>query len=777
MFCARSLILCFLFIAVASVQSQTRLNLSTIIPGSERVQLVNNGDFQSQGPAEDGEYPSPLGWNRMADMFTGQGVNLTLANGAVVALGRVDGGAGVSMYSRSVRLEPNTSYVLSAYMWNFGSPDNSVVTVVDLNDAKNEPQLYLSRDHSGADQGYFVFGTFNTADTGSNVVLRVFYDGRTGSGAAPEYFPVGAQWDNIALTRADEFIPPQPSGSGANMRPFVSICSPADGESLFVETVPAMLPLTANAADLDGTVTRVDFYADTNKVAQVSTSPYSVLWSNVSSGSFRLTAVATDDRGAATVSAPVFISATILPQPVSLRIESHGSSVLVSWPTSATASSLQCALNLSGASPWKVLTNAPVLAGAHHRVTLAQSNSPQFFRLGAEVDPSTLNRKLLMGYQGWFACPQDGSPINQWVHWFRRQNPVATNATFDFWPDMSELDPDELFPTGLTLSNGSPAMVFSAYNRKTVMRHVKWMKDHHLDGVFLQRFSSSLGDSAHFAFRNQVTGNARAGAEAYGRVFAMMYDISGQNPATLVRTLTNDWNYLVNTLRMTNSPAYVWHKGKPVVAIWGFGFTDRPGTPQDAQTVINFFKAAGCTVMGGVPTQWRTLKGDSQTNTAWAAVYRSFDIISPWSVGRYGNISEIDAFRQNQIQPDLVETRAKGIDYMPVIFPGFSWTNLNQGPFNQIPRNGGSFYWRQALNAISAGCTMLYGAMYDEVDEGTAMFKLVPTNARLPVEGSFVPLDVDGQSLPSDWYLRVADQASRMLRQEIPLQGQLPIRP
>ena len=65
---------------------------------------------------------------------------------------------------------------------------------------------------------------------------------------------------------------------------------------------------------------------------------------------------------------------------------------------------------------------------------------------------------------------------------------------------------------------------------------------------------------------------------------------------------------------------------------------------------------------------------------------------------------------------------------MPVIFPGFSWHNLKATlPLNQIPRNGGTFYWRQVYNAISAGCTMLYGAMFDEVDEGTAMFKMAPT--------------------------------------------------
>jgi hypothetical protein len=274
-----------------------------------------------------------------------------------------------------------------------------------------------------------------------------------------------------------------------------------------------------------------------------------------------------------------------------------------------------------------------------------------------------------------------------------------------------------------------------------------------------------------------VAVNVRVGAETHGRVFAIMYDISGYTTNTLISKLTNDWLYLVNTQLVTNSPSYLRHKGKPVVAIWGFGFNGRDDTPQHAQEAIAWFKAAGCTVMGGVPANWRTLTGDAQTNSAWAAAFRSFDVISPWTVGRYSSISGADSYRTDKTVPDLADCTSRGIDYLPVIFPGFSWTNLNGGPFNQIPRNGGSFYWRQAYNAVRSGCTMIYGAMFDEVDEGTAMYKLAPTPSQLPVEGAFVPLNIDGYNLGSDWYLRLADQAGRMLRGDIPVTGTIPITP
>ncbi|MBE0543604.1 MAG: hypothetical protein IH623_19840 [Verrucomicrobia bacterium] len=461
-----------------------------------------------------------------------------------------------------------------------------------------------------------------------------------------------------------------------------------------------------------------------------------------------------------------------------LSVNLVNTNLALSWPTSAVYYVLKSATNLAAPIIWQTVTTSVTTSNGTNQVVVNVSSERSFFRLVSGVDASTMNRKLLMGYQGWHSAPGDGSAQNSWVHWFRNNTPTAANATYDFWPDTSEFDADELFNTSMTYADGSPAKLYSAYKQKTVVRHFKWMQENSLDGIFFQRFLSDLNGANISALRNQVAVNVRVGAETYGRVFAIMYDISGYSTNTLVSKLTNDWLYLVNTQRVTNSPAYLHHNGKPVVAIWGFGFNGRHDTPQHAQQAIDWFKAAGCTVMGGLPTHWRTLTGDAQTNPAWSNVFRSFDVISPWSVGRYGNIPEVDNFRVNQIVPDLADCTSHGIDYLPVIFPGFSWANLqNNGLYNQIPRSGGTFYWRQAYNAIRSGCTMVYGAMFDEVDEGTAMYKLAPTAAQLPVQGTFVPLNVDGYNLGSDWYLRLADQAGKMLRGEIPVTSAIPITP
>ncbi len=756
--------------------AQTRLKISAIKPGTEQVQLVPNGDFQFQGPFTSGNYPNPALWSRVGDAFANSGSNIVSVDLNVVAEGHLDGGAPVSGYNQTVALEPATDYIFSGYLWNMGDAANHVTTVIDMNDVAGEPQVVLGYADSQADKGYFVYRSFNTSTTGTNVLVRVFYDGLAGTGAATNYFPVGAQWDNIAITKAANFVPPQASNSTATLRPIVRITSPLHNSS--TNLTSPNLAITADALDLDGSVTNVQFFAGTNKVASVNTSPWNGIWTNVTAGNWILTAIAADNAGATTLSAPVAVSISVSPTALlpQLQIGRAGTNVLLSWLTNAVQLVVQTSSNFTPGAVWQNATNPVVVTSGTNTLSRSAGKPKEFFRLAGEVDPTTMYHKLLMGYQGWFACAGDGSPANSWIHWFRNNSPTATNATFDLWPDTAELDPDELFATSMTFSNGSPAKLYSAYKQKTVLRHFKWMADNHLDGVFFQRFLTDLSGSV-LGLRNQVALNVRAGAETYQRVFAIMYDISGYPTNTLISALTNDWSYLVNTQHVTNSPWYLNHKGKPVVAIWGFGFSGRSDTPAQAQEAISWFKAAGCTVMGGVPTNWRTLTGDAQTDPAWSNAFRSFNVISPWSVGRYSNNSGADNYRAGITAPDLADCNAHGIDYLPVVFPGFSWTNLNGGPYNQIPRNGGSFYWRQVYNGILTGCSMIYGAMFDEVDEGTAMFKIAPTRAEQPAQGNFVPLNIDGYNLPSDWYLQLANQAGKMLRGEIPLQSTMPIAP
>ena len=90
-------------------------------------------------------------------------------------------------------------------------------------------------------------------------------------------------------------------------------------------------------------------------------------------------------------------------------------------------------------------------------------------------------------------------------------------------------------------------------------------------------------------------------------------------------------------------------------------------------------------------------------------------------------------------------------------------------PLNQIPRQKGRFYWSEISSAVHAKAKMLYVAMFDEMDEGTAIFKC--TN-NPPGE---VPL-CDYEGMPTDHYLWLTGEAGKMLRQEIPFSIRIPAR-
>src|SRR5438477_8456357 len=118
-----------------------------------------------------------------------------------------------------------------------------------------------------------------------------------------------------------------------------------------------------------------------------------------------------------------------------------------------------------------------VAAGCHTGrrppvTTLPAAPSTAAAQSAGDVDATTLDGKLMFGYQGWFGCPGDGSPLDAWEHWFRRGTlPSTTSLRVDMWPDVSELSPDERCDTPLTLPDGRPAQLFSAYNPRTVDRH------------------------------------------------------------------------------------------------------------------------------------------------------------------------------------------------------------------------------------------------------------------------------------------------------------------
>ncbi len=393
------------------------------------------------------------------------------------------------------------------------------------------------------------------------------------------------------------------------------------------------------------------------------------------------------------------------------------------------------------------------------------------------IDATTLTGKVVCGYQGWFSCDGDGSGRG-WNHWQKRGQFRPGMCTIDLWPDVSELDPEERFATPFRNPDGSVAEVYSPLLRKTVVRHFKWMADHSIDGVFVQRFGVSVRGAMGLYHCNTVLANCRAGANRHGRGWAVMYDLSGlRRDGT--RGVIDDWKMLVDHMKVGRDPAdkaYMRHAGKPLVAVWGIGFDDgRQYTLEECERLVEFLVDdpvyGGNTVMVGVPTYWRTLRRDCVNDPRVHAIIRKAHIVSPWMVGRFRTLKECAAIAQRVWEPDIAWCRNAKLEYLPVVFPGFSWHNMKpDSPLGKIPRQSGRFLWKQFVEAKRAGATMIYQAMFDEVDEATAIFKC--TNS--PPVGESPFLDYEG--LPSDHYLWLVGQGGRLLRGEIEPTETLPTR-
>ena len=102
----------------------------------------------------------------------------------------------------------------------------------------------------------------------------------------------------------------------ADQPPTVGITSPTNGASF---TAPAVVPITATAADSDGTVTNVAFFDGTTFLGQTNNTPYTVT-ATFNTGAHPLTAVATDNAGLSTTSAVVTITVSVPNTPPSVTI-------------------------------------------------------------------------------------------------------------------------------------------------------------------------------------------------------------------------------------------------------------------------------------------------------------------------------------------------------------------------------------------------------------------------------------------------------------------------
>ncbi len=138
-----------------------------------------------------------------------------------------------------------------------------------------------------------------------------------------------------------------------NSAPTVSILSPTAPETI---NAGGISTITAIASDSDGTISKVEFYEGTTKLGEATASPYVCVWTNTFAGTFSLTAKATDNGNAATLSAPVTV--TVNPYIRSASYSLQFSAELYGAPNTAYA--IESSTNLA---TWSTLTNLTILNG------------------------------------------------------------------------------------------------------------------------------------------------------------------------------------------------------------------------------------------------------------------------------------------------------------------------------------------------------------------------------------------------------------------------------
>ena len=277
------------------------------------------------------------------------------------------------------------------------------------------------------------------------------------------------------------------------------------------------------------------------------------------------------------------------------------------------------------------------------------------------------------------------------------------------WPDASQ------YPAGVLekaadvkTRSGKPGALFSSAWPATSDLHFRWMRQHDIDGAFLQRFVHSHNFFSTAGAPEYVLAGVREAAHRNGRLWAVEYDASGCPDDKLVETLKTDWKWLCDGFGLRTDSNYAHEGGKPVVFIWGLPFPDRKFTPETANAAVEFFKKEGAYVIGGIPGNWRSL------DERWRDHLKKYDCVSPWMSQSYAE--------------DIADFNKLGLPYYGHVKPGFSWANLmhlpGDEPIAYTPRERGAAYWQLLSKAAQAHVERLFVGMFDEYDEGTAIMPM-----------------------------------------------------
>jgi regulation of enolase protein 1 (concanavalin A-like superfamily)/dipeptidyl aminopeptidase/acylaminoacyl peptidase len=243
--------------------------------------------FDASGSSDSDGSVVAYGWQFEDGMASGSVVTHTFSAGHVVRLFVMDDRGALAPFSRNVNQPPIVSFIVTCNILACtfdGSatfdPDGTIEGV-DWEFGDSNGGGPLSTTHT-----YAVAGTYP-------VTLTV----------------VDQEGGRTTSAQSVTVNPP-----ANDLPPVVSITTPKAGDTLPLGTVT----VTAAASDPDGTISSVRFYANAGSLlfGTATTPPYTVTWGGLPPGSYTITAVAFDNFGLSTTSAPVTFSiVSALPPP------------------------------------------------------------------------------------------------------------------------------------------------------------------------------------------------------------------------------------------------------------------------------------------------------------------------------------------------------------------------------------------------------------------------------------------------------------------------------
>ena len=393
-------------------------------------------------------------------------------------------------------------------------------------------------------------------------------------------------------------------------------------------------------------------------------------------------------------------------------------------------------------------------------------------KASVQTPQNNLLGKTTAGYQAWFHASEDLD--HGWGHWSDGTAPEAGNVHPEMFPDFSEYPEHVMHRTRFEpYPDGKPVKIYEAHEPASIDVHFRWMKEYGIDGVGVQRFYGNTSRDTEPEPTHLTA--IRDAAQKYGRIFYIMYDMSGSGHygREAIERIKLDFIHNVEEKGLTASPCYAHAEQKPVVCIWGLAGTEPGRYPvaKDAAQLVGWLQSRGYFVIGGLPdNRWTEVEDE------YAEVYAMLDMASPWTPGRFRK-ETLEDWIVRHMERDKKYCKAHHMYYEPVLFSGFSWCNFCAGGNpDATPREAGQFLWSQAKLYAKAGADSAYLAMFDEYDEATALAKAAEDSFCIPTgKQYFQTLAADGTWLSSDFYLRLGGKVTALLRGEMELTEEVPI--